>query len=227
MTKDKNRLVERIDALRGAETREALCIRAKLSRDFIRKIEMRGPAASARADTLVKIANALGVSVGELTQPQISDQVGAAPRSEVRPIKRRADLPSTRDVPVYDAILSSGADGFEIVENVIDYVLRPPALAGLNGVYALYVVSDSMAPMHRPGDLCFVHPGRPCLAGDSVILQIRTDPAGPIETYIKTYMRTSGGWIVTQQYNPPKEVKYAASSVLKMHHVMTMRELFG
>ena len=84
-----------------------------------------------------------------------------------------------------------------------------------------------MAPLHKRGDLCFVHPGRPCLAGDSVIIQIRIRKEGPSETYIKTLVKLTEEWIVAKQYNPPCEVEYKRETVIQLHHVLTVNEMFG
>ena len=37
--------------------------------------------------------------------------------------------------------------------------------------YAIQVVSESMSPLHKPGDLCFIHPHRFYRDGDSIVVQ--------------------------------------------------------
>jgi phage repressor protein C with HTH and peptisase S24 domain/DNA-binding XRE family transcriptional regulator len=161
--------------------------------------------------------------------PQRPEKEAKAIASDVRlaQLLESAEERLRRDLPVMGRAAGAIANGFIIDNNVIDYVPRPPALLGIDQAYAIYVQGDSMVPLHKPGDLCFVHPGRPCLRGDSVIIQLKHGENKPIEGYIKTFVRADEHWIIAQQYNPPGEVKYKKAFVYRMHHVLTMKELFG
>lgn len=230
-----NPIIERIDReiARQRTSRSAVCVKAGLSRDFLRKMAERGPQASARSASLEKIAGVLGldfaelVGVGEATEiPPEFENV----RGDVRParIKGLTSKLALRDLPVRGTAAGAVANnGFRLTDDIIDFVARPPALAGIDDAYAIYVTGESMIPLHKPGDLCCVHPGRPCLPGDSVIIQVKYSEDAPIEAYIKTYIRTTPEWVITKQYNPPSEIKYKVGNVYKIHHVMTMREIFG
>lgn len=161
--------------------------------------------------------------------PEVETKTGAkAIAGEIRPAKvGLGETHLRRDLPVVGTACGAIANGFIIGNDVIDYVLRPPALSGIDQAYAIYVEGESMLPLHKPGDLCFVHPGRPCLRGDSVIIQLKHGEGKPIEGYIKTFIRANDEWIFAQQYNPAGEVKYKKAFVYRMHHVLTMKELFG
>lgn len=230
----KNLIIERIDReiARQKTSREAVCLKAGLSRDFLRKMAERGPGASARGASLKKIAIALGISLTEIIN---ADDVTEIPaelknvRGDIRPARIRGltSKAAVRDLPVMGTAAGAVANGFRLTQDIIDVVGRPPALLGIDEAYAIYVTGESMIPLHKPGDLCCVHPGRPCLPGDSVVIQIKLAEDAPIEAYIKTFVRTTPEYVITQQYNPPAEVKYKIKTIYKMHHVMTMRELFG
>ena len=133
-----------------------------------------------------------------------------------------------RNLPVLGTVRGAVAsNGFQLRDETVDYVGRPPALLGVDDAYALYVVGDSMSPLHRPGDICCVHPGRPCQPGDSIIIQVKNGPTAPIEAYIKILVEETKDWIVTRQLNPSAEMRFKRSTLVNMHHVMTMREILG
>jgi len=83
-----------------------------------------------------------------------------------------ADLPSgglmPRNLPVYGCA-RGGVDGsFEMNGQGMDYVERPPSLAGARNAYAVYVQGDSMSPRFEAGWLLHVNPNRPVRRGDNV-----------------------------------------------------------
>ncbi len=119
----------------------------------------------------------------------------------------------------------SGA--FQLGDNVIDWARRPPAMNGARDLYALYVEGSSMEPEHRPGDLRFVHPGRPPRLGDSVIVQIRYAEHDPIQAMIGHLVRRTGDKVVIGKLNPEATVELKRGHVLAVHKVLTMNELFG
>lgn len=230
----QNPIVQRIDDERErlGWSREEVARRANLSRDFIRKLEQRGATASLRQDSVDRIAAVLGVPPEALSPAEDAAATGPffqATRGEAMrgPMPPSALLTGMRDLPVMGTAAGALTNGFEITRDVIDYVYRPPSLFGAREAYAIYVISESMVPLHNPGDLCFVHPGRPLKRGDSAIIQVQNTSNGPIEAYIKTFLNQNGEWLHARQLNPPSDVDYLRSTVLHMHKVMTMNDLFG
>ena len=229
-----NPIVQRIDTLRErlGWSREEVARRAGLSRDFIRKLDQRGPAATIRPDSIDRIAAVLGVRPEDIDPvEQVAPTVPFFPATRGEAV--RAAVPASalfappRDLPVMGTAAGALTNGFEITRDVIDYVYRPPTLFGVREAYAIYVVSESMVPLHNPNDLRFVHPGRPIKRGDSVIIQVQHAANGPIEAYIKTFVSQNGEWLHAHQLNPDGNVDYLRSTVLHMHKVLTMNELFG
>lgn len=221
--------------------------KAGLSKDAIRNIERTGTQ-SPRLGTLKALAPVLGTTVEWLAEgrgPQETDiqqETGsgddaafpptAGPhlwRGEAVPadirVPNRDDM--TRDLPVYGTAAGSLIGSFHFEGGVIDYVRRPPGLVGAKGVYALFVTGDSMDPEHPHGELRFVHPGRPPGPGDTVIVQCKYREDGPIEAYIKRYVRRSNGKLVTRQLNPDSEIVFEGNAIVAVHKVLTMNELFG
>lgn len=131
-----------------------------------------------------------------------------------------------RDVPVLGTAAGSIVGAFQF-DGVVDYVRRPPALARVPNAYALYVRGDSMVPEHPPGELRFVHPGRPVRPGDAVVVQTRLHDQEHTQSYIKRFVREDANHVVLYQHNKPSEIKLDRRMVVAIHRVMTMSELFG
>ena len=75
------------------------------------------------------------------------------------PVLSPGDLP--KDVPVYGVAVAGDAGDFSFNGERIDTARRPPGLAGRAGVFAIYVVGDSMEPWRKPGDLLYLDQHRP------------------------------------------------------------------
>lgn len=154
------------------------------------------------------------------------------PESGVTGEVRRADvaLPPLsempRDVPVYGTAAGSVVGAFQF-DGVVDYVRRPPALMGVPVAYALYITGSSMEPEHNPGDLRFIHPGRPPRIGDTVIVQTKNHEADGITAYIKTLVRMNDAKVFLHQRNPEATIELDRRTVVAVHRVLTLNELFG
>ncbi|NMG39839.1 helix-turn-helix domain-containing protein [Chelativorans sp. ZYF759] len=198
---------------------------------------------------LLPLAKALGVSVDDiLASPE--DMPGIVPhdmhdahrereiarqpgigsdsfRPAAVPVPAPQDMPN--DVPVLGTAAGSHLRGaFQMDEaNIVDWVRRPPALTGAKKAYALYVEGSSMAPEHNAGDLRFVHPGRPPRIGDTVIVQVRVGANEPIEASIGHYLKKTPTMIVIGKLNPEAQVQLKLDTVIDIHKVLTMNELFG
>lgn len=221
-----------------AMTHEELGARVSRHPSIISKLE-RGKTGTTM-HTLRALAEALDTQVERLFSPPPSGiaEAGnqatihqfptpAQAKSEVRladvPLPLRSAMP--RDVPVLGTAAGSLKGAF-VMDGAIDYVRRPPGLDGAAQAYSFYVEGDSMFPEHKPGELRFVHPGRPVHIGDTVVLQIRTNPNEPIQAFIKTLRRRSDAMITVEQLNPPITIEFARATVVAMHKVLTLNDLF-
>lgn len=160
------------------------------------------------------------------------DRASALPEPTVAPADVEIPAPSNfvRDLPVLGT--AGGAviqqvDGFRMEHEVVDYVRRPPALAKQMSAYAIFVVGDSMAPEHNPGDLRFVDPEQRPAIGDTVVVQTKHYADDPGQGYIKKLKRRTPTRIVLQQHNPPAILEIPTDYVVSVHKVLTVNELFG
>lgn len=155
-----------------------------------------------------------------------------APKGTVEPAD--IEIPATsrfsRNLPVLGTASGSiirQVDGFRMEHEVVDYVRRPPALAKQMNAYAIFVVGESMSPMHNPGELRFVDPEQRPSIGDSVIVQTKHYDGDPGQGYIKILKRRTPSAIVLQQLNPQAVLEIPAQFIVSVHKVLTMNDLFG
>lgn len=143
------------------------------------------------------------------------------------PLPARASWP--RDVPVHGTAAGAVTGAMQIeADSTVDYVLRPPGIAGARDVYGLYVVGDSMEPRYFEGDLVYVHPGRPVRVGDFVVVQTQAHDHDPPQSYIKRLTRRTAENVILEQFNPAETfITIPARFVIKMHRVLTTNDLMG
>lgn len=145
------------------------------------------------------------------------------------PIPYRAAMP--RDVPVLRTARGANGEGaFDLNQTggVVDRVLRGPGIAHSVGVFAIYVEGESMEPRHRPGELRYCDPNRPCRIGDDVVIVLDpAEPGRPPQAFLKELVRRTASEIVTRQSNPEREVRFPADRVRQMIRVLTLNEVMG
>lgn len=175
------------------------------------------------------LAPILGLQPNELkpsagSQPLLESNVKPAPG--VRPIAW-ADLP--KDVPVYGTVVGGASGEFELNGEVIDYVRRPPGIAKTRGVFALYVVGDSMAPWRQPGDLVYCTTLRQARGGDYVVVALkRPADGGPAPAYLKRLVGVRGPSTILEQYNPPlDDLAIKSDDIEIIYRVLDWPELLG
>lgn len=213
---------------------------------MLRKKRTRNP----RADTVHKLARVLNVSASWLLTGEHAEDGAEKPVTgrerpqpgdnpddtvtvaEVAPFDQNG---AKRDVPVYGTAAGSflrADDGtqvaaFQMDDNPINYASRPPALVRVPNSYALYVIGESMLPLHPPGQAVFVDPNKPVLRGDSCILHIQVAPHREIEHMIATFLRRNDEYVIVQKLNPEATLHLRVETVVRLHKVLTINELFG
>jgi phage repressor protein C with HTH and peptisase S24 domain len=177
-----------------------------------------------------KMADALGISADVLLEA--SRKATAAkgrvrmPRTEEDVLYRRAGLMPAmgQRVPVFGQA-AGGSDGeYHFNGTIVDYVSCPPGLEDVPDAYAVYVDGESMSPRYEPRDTVWVHPGKPALAGDDVVVQIEDNNhgLGP-RGYIKRFVGWTDKVLRLHQFNPDKELTFSRKSVVSVHPVVFIR----
>lgn len=147
---------------------------------------------------------------------------GISDRVEIKGEQTRRD---SRRLPVR-GVAEGGDDGaFNFTSGEIDQVLCPPGVIGEKGLYALYVVGDSMEPRYMAGDLVYVSPNRPSRVGDDVVIEVVED--GERLAFIKRLIKRDDKGVHLQQFNPPAELTWRRSAITTLHRIFTLNELYG
>lgn len=126
---------------------------------------------------------------------------------------------SLSHVPVVGRAAASGEPGKLIMLNeVTEYVPRPPELAGVQDAFAVFVYGDSMVPRYFPNERVYVHPYRPVARGDFCVIQI-----GAVEpecAYVKRFVSMDEKEVRLEQYNPPKEITFPRKEVRSIGRIV-------
>ena len=103
----------------------------------------------------------------------------------------------TRDLPVLGAARGGSPTMVFSQETPIDWVQRPPQLAGVPNAFAVYMVGDSMSPAYDPGDIVFIHPSMSVKAGRAVLVELNDGSA-----VVKTLVKQTDHYVRLAEYNP-------------------------
>ena len=124
-------------------------------------------------------------------------------------------------VPVM-GIAEGGEEGWSLWNgDIVDYIQRPPPLSGAPQGYATYVFGTSMEPRYHPGEIIYVHPGKPVMVGSYVLVQVKAKHEGePPGALVKRLARRTAQKIVLEQFNPPKTFEIPIKDVVSVHRVV-------
>jgi phage repressor protein C with HTH and peptisase S24 domain len=151
---------------------------------------------------------------------------GSGAVARVTRVGRAGTLVSSGDkIPVLGAG-QGGPDGwFPWNGEIVDYIFRPPYLAGATQAYAVYVAGSSMEPRYYAGELVYVHPGKPVTTGAFVLVQVKPAAEGEApRAFMKRLVRRTATKVTFEQFNPPKELETKASDVVSMHRIVGSAE---
>lgn len=114
-----------------------------------------------------------------------------------------------------------GPDGMTLWNGeIVDRVDRPTNLAGVANAYAVFIQGDSMEPRYHPGEVAFIHPGRPVTPGAYVLVQLHAKDGGAPRAFLKRLVKRSGDKVVLEQFNPKKTFTLKQSEILSTHRVV-------
>lgn len=224
----------------------AWTVKAGVGRSMFTEIRRHG---NPTAETLQKLLDVIGVSLSDLykhvpgsdANPLVSTEVKAAGMS-AHDVERAWHGPQPqKPVPLLGtAFGGEWSEGVELTElhltDVLDYLVRPEAVARDNEAYAVEIVGDSMVPRYEPGERVFVSPRAAVRPGDDVIVQLKgalsgnngedrdhlPDPdfAARVTTVlIKRLVRQTAKTVELQQFNPPLTFEVPANRVAAIHRV--------
>lgn len=195
--------------------------RRLLADELTRILDFLGPDAAA-------VAGAPALELREGAGTPWYEARGTEVRGTVAPARRDfGALP--KDVPVLGSTVGGAAGDFELNGETVDWVRRPPGIAGTKGAFALYVQGDSMVPWRKPGDLVYVNPARPPRVGDHVVVELKPTAGEPIRpAFVKLYLRHAGKAVILAQYNPRMDdLAIPTDRIAQILRIMEWDELLG
>lgn len=172
-------------------------------------------------------------------QPPVSRETlmpGASPED---PFKAPANLGSAvtvppiatlpRDVKVLGVAAGGDRGSFVFNGDIVDYVRRPPGLAGASQAFGIYVTGDSMEPKFSPGDLIFVNPARPPRLGDFVVVEMVAERDGaPGPAWLKRLVLRTSTKLVVGQFNPKRDdIELPLAKIKSVFRVTPWTEALG
>lgn len=139
-------------------------------------------------------------------------------------LKLRSNM-GVRLIPIFGASIA-GQDGrFALSDAIVEQVAPPTSLAEVEGAYAVYVIGDTMEPRYEAGEKAFVHPSKPVRPRDYVVLRIHPASDGDKdEGYLKRLVSISDEYVIVEQFNPPKRLKFPIARLKSIHKVVLAGE---
>lgn len=173
-------------------------------------------------DKIRELAQLLAVNVEWLVDGAGNPSPASIEPSPHPPGVRPADvpLPERQSMPANVPVLGNASGGeksdFFLNGEIVDYVRRPPGIAHQTGVFALYVIGDSMAPKFEEGALIYAGSTKPAKIGDYVVVELHNGgkdmgTAG----FVKRLERRTASKIFCRQFNPDKLLDNLATAARK------------
>lgn len=111
-------------------------------------------------------------------------------------------------------------------EYFVRMISRPPALRGMQGLYAIYFHGESMLHRFEPGDVGIVDPSRPPAPGDYVLVQLNNGESDDVvSVLVKRLVRATSRELVLEQFNPAIIFAVPRSRVSRFHRIMPQTDL--
>lgn len=216
-------------------TLNAWTVKAGVNRNAFNDIRKSG---NANNETLEKLLTALGVSWATFdaargsapADDKASDHSYRSPVSDFRGPDRPRDVPVLGTPTCGD--LTLGDQHIETIDvdldEIVDYVRRPPTLDGRSDIYAIYYTGFSMVPRFEPDEVGYVDPKRPPSIGDYVVIQLRRGGEDRIvSALVKRLVRRTADYVELEQFNPALIFRLPANRVARMHRIIPLHELVG
>lgn len=143
------------------------------------------------------------------------DRTTLEPSALLSPLAAAAPFTPRRDLPILGYAPFGESACVVRHEDVSGYTVRPYFLWGVRDAYAVEFWDDTMEPVFKVGHLGWVHPRKPVLPKDDVVVQLENG-----EMLAKMLVHRGAKEAVLQQHNPPKEMRIALSDVKAIHLII-------
>jgi hypothetical protein len=109
---------------------------------------------------------------------EASWQIDQPDHYRTKPGPRPKAKPAT-ELPVLGPLIPERNGSYFLEERVTERRPSPPQLLGVSGAYALFVPDDQLAPRYLAGEVIYIHPHKPPIAGSFAVIRFR-EPKGRV-----------------------------------------------
>jgi phage repressor protein C with HTH and peptisase S24 domain len=221
-------ILERIAQMDGVSLK-SLSLAIDRSHSYLQQFIHRGVPAELPEVERHKLAPLLNVAEADLRGPEalniqsapaVSPQGASAEPAARQNARMGGSVGAFGTIPVYGQAVA-GRDGqFILNGNKIADILAPPALSGVPGAYAVYVVGDSMEDRYHAGEAVFVNPRLPVRRDDYVVVQIAGDEGEAPSAFVKRFIGRNAQVLKLLQLNPRKALEFPTHRVVSVHRIV-------
>ena len=211
--------IERVSTILGV-TPEEFGFSYEMSSDYQRRIanQSTGKAPAVNIAAIMRHKTPSNAAQYYTPRSVVEHIVNAVSEDVGNTVIPREALVGEADLPVY-ASAQGGAGEILLSFDAIEYVRRPEPLMKVKGGFGIYVTGDSMAPAYEPGDTALIHPHKPCVADDDVLV-ILTDGNGTQRALLKRLVKRDDDAVTLKQWNPGRVFDVPAEEVHGIYRVV-------
>lgn len=183
------------------------------------------------AERLFHLSNMLGLNHEAMSAAiaQDSREAGAAAagayHKSLPPMPAVSVFQRGEGMPLFATHASADGQGFQIADQVVDMVHRPPRLQGREDVFALFMRGTEMSPWREPGDLVVIDRNRPPRVGDYVLLTMKRKGGEGRWSLIRRLVEGRAHDIRVEQFKPAKEEAIKLEEIEDMLRIADWTEL--
>jgi hypothetical protein len=172
--------------------------------------------------TLAFVAEAFGQE--NEAAPTIKEQIPTPEVATQAPTPAVSNYIS-RDLPVLSPPMRIQDETRDFCTKVGGYIDRPPFLWGIEDAYAVYARNSMMEPRYSPGELLFVNPVKPVVAGCYVAVQLRSiAPEAADEGLVARYIGRQDGDVILRRLNQAENAAFSDRDIVAIHRIVGATE---
>lgn len=193
-----------------------------------------------KGKNLEDLANKLGVrhewlSTGRGPRDvEENSETSIVKRQDMIDVNQRIEFPAKNrhaTIGLIDILraTSEGPKGeFTMSGVVVGQLQEPRGLANSSGIFAVYVVGNTMEPRYFAGEAIILSPFRPAAVGDFVVVELKPlKESEPAVCFLKRLVRQTPKEMVLAQYNPAGEVSIPLDKIKHVYRLMSTAEQHG
>lgn len=199
-----------------------MSLKLEKNRTYIQQYITKGSPLWLPEDVRAGVAAMIGVPESDLRRSREIVKKGAEAE---KPAFQHREQQGTGDRIKVLGMAECGPDGWSLWNGeVVDMIPCPPVLSGAPNGFAVYVVGTSMEDRYHPGEIVFIHPGRPVTPGSYVLVQMHAKEGDAPRAFLKRLVKQTGDKVILQQFEPKKTFTLKRDEILSMYRVVGSSE---